>query len=60
MDYLDYWMNYVKKINNVEVFEFIKFFDMGEYLKEIIYGGVDVVIDCVGMDGKKLFLEFLE
>ena len=25
---------------------------MGEHLKEITRGGADVVIDCVGMDGK--------
>ena len=42
-----------KKINNVEVFEFTKFPDMGEHLKEITHGSADVVIDCVGMDGKK-------
>ena len=35
-----------KKINNVEVFEFTKFPDMGEHLKEITHGGADVVIDC--------------
>lgn len=33
---------------------------MGEHLKEITHGGADVVIDCVGMDGKKSPLEFLE
>ncbi len=33
VDYLDYRMNYAKKINNVEVFEFTKFPDMGEHLK---------------------------
>ena len=42
----------MQKINNVEVFEFTKFPDMGEHLKEITHGGADVVIDCVGMDGK--------
>ena len=52
VDYLDYRMNYAKKINNVEIFEFTKFPDMGEHLKEITHGGADVVIDCVGMDGK--------
>ena len=52
VDYLDYRRHYAK-INNVEVFEFTKFPDMGEHLKEITHGGADVVIDCVGMDGKK-------
>lgn len=49
-----------KKINNVKVFEFTKYPDMGEHLKEIIHGGADVVIDCVVMDGKKSPLEFHE
>ncbi len=33
---------------------------MGETLKELTKGGADVVIDCVGMDGKKSPLEFVE
>ncbi|MBY0120423.1 zinc-dependent alcohol dehydrogenase [Bacillus sp. S/N-304-OC-R1] len=60
IDYLNYRMDYAKKINNVEVYEFTKFPDMGEHIKEITKGGADVVIDCVGMDGKKSPLEFLE
>ncbi|AZQ47265.1 zinc-dependent alcohol dehydrogenase [Bacillus sp. GX] len=60
VDYLDYRIHYAKNINKVEVFEFTKFPDMGEHLKEITHGGADVVIDCVGMDGKKSPLEFLE
>jgi S-(hydroxymethyl)glutathione dehydrogenase / alcohol dehydrogenase len=60
VDYLDYRMNRAKQINNVEVFEFTDYPDMGEHLKEITSGGADVVIDCVGMDGKKSPLEFLE
>ncbi len=60
VDYLDYRMNRAKQINNVEVFEFTDYPDMGEHLKEITSGGADVVIDCVGMDGKKSPLEFIE
>ncbi|MET3320459.1 UNVERIFIED_ORG: threonine dehydrogenase-like Zn-dependent dehydrogenase [Peribacillus simplex] len=60
VDYLDYRINHAKKMNNVRVFEFTKYPDMGEHLKEITHGGADVVIDCVGMDGKKPPLEFLE
>lgn len=60
IDYLDYRLNHAKKMNNVEVFDFTKFPDMGEHLKEITQGGADVVIDCVGMDGKKSPLEFIE
>ncbi len=32
----------------------------GEYLKEITHGGADVVIDCVGMDGKMTTIEKVE
>ncbi len=60
IDYLNYRMDHAKKMNNVEVFEFTKYPDMGEHLKEITHGGADVVIDCVGMDGKKSPLEFIE
>jgi S-(hydroxymethyl)glutathione dehydrogenase / alcohol dehydrogenase len=60
IDYLDYRINHAKKINQVETFEFTKFPDMGEHLKEITHGGADVVIDCVGMDGKKSPIEMLE
>ncbi|WP_332632755.1 zinc-dependent alcohol dehydrogenase [Halalkalibacter flavus] len=60
VDYLDYRLNHAKKTNNVETFDFTEFSDMGEHLKEITSGGADVVIDCVGMDGKKSPLEFIE
>lgn len=40
-------------------FDFTQYEDMGEHLKEITQGGADVVIDCVGMDGKKSPLEFV-
>lgn len=60
IDYLDYRLAYAKKINQVEVYEFTKYPDMGMHLKEITNGGADVVIDCVGMDGKKSPLEYLE
>ncbi|TFB24298.1 glutathione-dependent formaldehyde dehydrogenase [Filobacillus milosensis] len=60
IDYLDYRMNHAKKTNKVEIYEFTKYPDMGEHLKEITKGGADVVIDCVGMDGKKSPLEFVE
>ncbi|MFE8699347.1 zinc-dependent alcohol dehydrogenase [Cytobacillus sp. FJAT-54145] len=60
VDHVEYRMNHAKNSNKVEVFDFTKYDDMGEYLKEITNGGADVVIDCVGMDGKKSPLEFIE
>ncbi|GAA0380744.1 zinc-dependent alcohol dehydrogenase [Paenibacillus motobuensis] len=60
VDYLTYRMERAKQINHVETFDFTKHDDMGEHLKEITHGGADVVIDCVGMDGKKSALEYIE
>lgn len=60
VDYFDYRLNKSKKMNSTETFDFTKYDDMGETLKELTKGGADVVIDCVGMDGKKSPLEFVE
>lgn len=53
VDYVQNRLEHAKNMNNVEVFDFTKDEDMGETLKELTKGGADVVIDCVGMDGKK-------
>ena len=45
--------------NKVEIVNFEQHENTGEYLKEITEGGADIVIDCVGMDGKWTPLEFL-
>ena len=60
VDYFDYRLNHSKKMNQTEIFDFTQYDDMGETLKELTKGGADVVIDCVGMDGKKSPLEFVE
>lgn len=60
VDYIGYRLNHAKKINKTEVFDFTAYDDMGEILKETTNGGADVVIDCVGMDGKKSPLEYIE
>lgn len=44
-------------MNDVETYNFEEFEDMGAHIREITKGGTDVVIDCVGMDGKKTALE---
>lgn len=59
VDYIDYRLSHAKQKNSVEVFDITEYDDMGEHLKEITQGGADVVIDCVGMDGKKSPLEFV-
>ncbi len=57
VDYFDYRLKASKKLNHTEIFDFTQYDDMGETLKELTKGGADVVIDCVGMDGKKSPLE---
>lgn len=59
VDYIPNRLQRSKQMNKTETFDFTKFDDMGEYLKEITKGGADVVIDCVGMDGKKSPLEWV-
>ncbi|MFC4556875.1 zinc-dependent alcohol dehydrogenase [Virgibacillus kekensis] len=60
VDYIPFRLQHSKKMNRTEVYNFEEFKDMGEELKERTQGGADVVIDCVGMDGKKSPLEFAE
>lgn len=59
VDYIDYRLQHAKRTNNVEIINFETQQNVGEYLKEMTKGGADVVIDCVGMDGKMTPLEFL-
>ncbi|MFC7064049.1 zinc-dependent alcohol dehydrogenase [Halobacillus seohaensis] len=60
VDYIQYRLEHAKRVNNVEVFDFTKFDDLGTHLKEITGGGADSVVDCVGMDGKKNIVEEIE
>lgn len=60
VDHLDYRLKHSVKMNNVEVYNFEQYDDMGSHIKEITNGGVDVVIDCVGMDGKMSMVEKVE
>ena len=60
IDNLPYRLNKAKQMNKVEAYNFDEYNDMGSYIKEITSGGADVVIDCVGMDGKKSPLEAIE
>lgn len=59
VDYIDYRLEHAKRHNKVEIINFEQHKNTGEYIKEITKGGADVVIDCVGMDGKMTPLEFL-
>ena len=57
VDHVMYRMQKAKEMNNVEVYDLTKHGDTGEFLRDLTNGGADVVIDCVGMDGKKNALE---
>ena len=60
VDYINYRLNHASKYPGVEVINFQHHDNTGEYIKEITGGGADVVIDCVGMDGKMTVLEMVE
>lgn len=60
IDNLPYRLHRAKQMNKVEAYNFDEYNDMGAYVKEITSGGVDIVIDCVGMDGKKSTIEAIE
>lgn len=59
VDYINYRLEHARQHNQVETVNFEEHENTGEYLKEITQGGADVVIDCVGMDGKMTPLEYL-
>ncbi|WP_160673828.1 zinc-dependent alcohol dehydrogenase [Clostridium sp. C8-1-8] len=59
VDYIDYRLKHAKEYNKVETVNFEQHANTGEYIKEITHGGADVVIDCVGMDGKMTPMEFV-
>jgi S-(hydroxymethyl)glutathione dehydrogenase/alcohol dehydrogenase len=60
VDYINYRLEHAKKYNHVEAINFEHYDNTGEYIKEITHGGADVVIDCVGMDGKMTTFEMIE
>lgn len=60
VDYIDYRLQHAQKTNGVEIINFERYDNTGEYIKEITGGGADVVIDCVGMDGKMSVIEKAE
>jgi len=60
IDYIDYRLDHARKHNQVETVNFTDTHDTGRQLKEMTHGGADVVLDCVGMDGKMTVLEMVE
>ena len=59
VDYIEYRLRHAVGYG-AEMVHFENYDDTGEYLHEITHGGADVVLDCVGMDGKTSNIEKLE
>lgn len=60
VDHIDYRLKHAEDFYGVETVNFDRFDDTGEYLNELTGGGADVVLDCVGVDGKMTAVEKLE
>ncbi|MFC4355481.1 zinc-dependent alcohol dehydrogenase [Chryseomicrobium palamuruense] len=52
VDHVPYRLQKAIQMNKVEAYNFEDFDHMGKHIREITNGGADIVIDCVGMDGK--------
>lgn len=60
VDRVGYRLEHAKKYEGVEILNFEEYDNVGEHIKEITHGGADVVIDCVGLDGKMSTVEKIE
>ncbi len=60
VDRVGYRLKHAHDFYGVEVLNFEELDNIGEYIKEITNGGADVVIDCVGLDGKMSTIEKIE
>ncbi|HHY26795.1 MAG TPA: glutathione-dependent formaldehyde dehydrogenase [Desulfitobacterium dehalogenans] len=60
VDHISYRLDHAYRHYGVETINFEDHDNTGEYIKEITHGGADVVIDCVGMDGKASTIEKIE
>ncbi|MFP4697351.1 MAG: zinc-dependent alcohol dehydrogenase [Eubacteriales bacterium] len=60
VDNINYRLRHAEQYNGVETINFEDQDYTGEYIKNITNGGADVVIDCVGMDGKMTNFEKVE
>lgn len=59
VDYIDYRLEHAKGYG-VETVNLEEHDDTGEYIRDLTNGGADVVLDCVGVDGKMTKLEKVE
>jgi S-(hydroxymethyl)glutathione dehydrogenase/alcohol dehydrogenase len=59
VDWVDYRLKHAKGYG-IETVNLKDHENTGEYIKDMTYGGADIVIDCVGMDGKMTTFEKIE
>jgi S-(hydroxymethyl)glutathione dehydrogenase/alcohol dehydrogenase len=59
VDCIDYRLDHAKGYG-AEIINFENYDNTGKHLKEITHGGADVVVDCVGLDGKMTAVEMVE
>lgn len=52
VDNIEHRLQHAKEYNQVEIYNFDKEKEIGKLLRDTTHGGADIVIDCVGMDGK--------
>ncbi|ERH35038.1 alcohol dehydrogenase [Staphylococcus equorum UMC-CNS-924] len=52
VDNIEHRLQHAKEYNQVEIYNFDKEKEIGKLLRDTTHGGANIVIDCVGMDGK--------
>jgi S-(hydroxymethyl)glutathione dehydrogenase/alcohol dehydrogenase len=57
---VDYRLDHARRTNRVDTVKYESPSETGNLLKEMTKGGADIVIDCVGMEGKMTPLEYVE
>jgi len=56
---VDYRLEHARRTNRVDTVKYESPAETGNLLKEMTRGGADIVIDCVGMEGKMTPLEYV-
>jgi len=60
VDAISYRLEHARKHYGAETVNIEDHEDAGEYIREITSGGADVMVDCVGMDGRMTLMEKIE
>jgi len=57
---VDYRLDHARRTNRVDTVKFESPMETGGLIREMTGGGADIVIDCVGMEGKMTPVEYVE